>query len=534
MRLSKKLIQQIIDALPVHLYWANKEAKIEGANILQAINFGDKDVKSCIGKNAHDFSEQLNWDKKFTTQIQQEHIDVIRTGKGSTHEYSGILANGEEHTFLSYKYPLVIHNKVVGLTGISVDITDRKKMEETLKQSKIEAEQASIIKTEFIRNMEHDLRTPTSGIASFAALLASAEVDENKKEKLSLIAGAGKRLLNVLNGILEFNNVNTKKSPVVEKPINIRELVLGIAELERPTADVKQLELKTTISKDVPKYLLGDEFRLNRILINLISNAIKYTHSGFVHTKIEIAKQTEELPQKKSNSLLLEIMVEDSGIGIPKNKLDFIYEKFYRVHESNQGIYSGSGLGLYLVKNFIDDLEGQIVVYSELDRGTKVRCSIPVKKSLLEPLSSEEKLSAKKRISNQYAVPQQQLKILLVADDIIAQTVALFFLRNRFNCDVSAVFDGNTAVSLTDSQNYVLIFLDLGLPDKNGIDVAKEIRLKPDYANTPIIALTAHNEQYTRKKGANIINDFLSKPITPEKIQEVFDRWIPQPDQNKL
>ena len=140
MKISTKLFQAIIDSLPVHLYWTDKNTKIVGANISQARNFGDKDVASCIGKNSYDFAEQMSWTKKFVDQLHREHLAVIKEGKGKVTEYTGILANGKEYTFLSHKYPLIVDGKTVGLVGISVDITRRKKTEKELQKAKKQVE----------------------------------------------------------------------------------------------------------------------------------------------------------------------------------------------------------------------------------------------------------------------------------------------------------------------------------------------------------------------------------------------------------
>lgn len=459
MEISNELFQAIIDSLPVHLYWADKNTRIIGANLLQARNFGDQEVQGCIGKNSYDFAKQLGWSKEFADDLHQEHLRVIKTGQGTEKEYTGILADDKEHTFLSQKYPLRVRGEIVGLVGISVDITERKNVEKALEITKEKAEGLDL-KNQFIKNMEHDLRTPSSGVVQMIHMLEERETDPEKRELLSHVGRASKQLLELLNGILEFDKVSHQTGPVLFNKFDFRELVSNVIDIEYPAARSKNLELIFKCSNDVPEIIVGDNTRLYRILLNLVSNAVKFTPKGFVKVITQIAEQPSE------KALLLKFIIQDTGIGIPADKQDVIYERFTRCVSSNQGHYSGSGLGLCIVRQLINDLGGEIEVESELGKGTTFTCLLPFElplidvykaKKSLEREETKEKLTTKKR--------DDLIKVLLVEDDLLAQKVTSSLLQAACQCHVDLAKTGEEAINAVQPKQYDLIFMDLGLPD---------------------------------------------------------------------
>ena len=276
-----------------------------------------------------------------------------------------ILPEGKEIVQLSTKQPLTdFKGKVIRMIGNTVDITYQKDVERKLVETMEKLEKSDQLKSEFIRNMEHDIRTPISGIVMLSSQIAKNETDELKKEALLLISDSAERLLLLLNEILTFDKIQ-KSRPIVKSKFNIYNLVDGIVDLEGVAAAAKNLRIEHFIGEDVPKFLLGDERRTRDILINLLSNAIKFTNKGFVKVHVLLNKWLEK-------GVLLSLIVEDSGIGISMDDQNLIYDEFTKIHPSNTGLYSGYGLGLKIVKQYVDELRGEINLESNKERNIVV------------------------------------------------------------------------------------------------------------------------------------------------------------------
>jgi PAS domain S-box-containing protein len=308
---------------------------------------------------------------------------IEKQGDAARYEesYRIIRPDGEVRWIIDRGFPIYDETGACcGVTGVAIDITKEKQAEEALRLAKEEAEKATKLKSEFIRNMEHDVRTPFNGIWGLASYLWEHEPEGEKKELLGDITQSAKELLDYCNGILDFSRIEHGSLPVIEKKFDTKTFMENIIAVETPAAKVKKLELLLDYPSNIPSYVMGDQYRLQRILINLVSNAIKFTKTGYVKLGVKLAKQQSE------RIVLLAFSVEDTGIGIPQEKQDFIYEKFAKVNPSNEGIYRGSGLGLRIVKQFIEELNGEIDLESEIKKGSKFICTIPFKL----PLVTEE------------------------------------------------------------------------------------------------------------------------------------------------
>ncbi len=269
-------------------------------------------------------------------------LRVMQTGHPETIE-----EEYKNRWYLSFKSPLIEDEQIIGVIGISLDITDRK--------------QAEIARNEFLANMQHDLRTPFSGILAVSSLLYEQEENPNKKELQGLVIQSANRLLQLLDQILELSKLGDH--PIVYSQFNLQDAVKEIAELLNAEIQIKGLALAI----DCPKIdFCTDKMRLNRILINLLGNAVKFTEQGSISLKIIL-----------TDSLV--IMISDTGIGIPADKLNFIFDKFAKVKLSNtQPAFAGSGIGLHIVKQFVNDLGGFITVKSELGKGSSFTVSLPI------------------------------------------------------------------------------------------------------------------------------------------------------------
>ncbi len=266
------------------------------------------------------------------------------------------------------------NGEALGIVGYFSDITELKEKERELQAAKQQAEAANQAKSAFIANISHDIRTPLTGLVGFAEIAASRL--KAPREDLHYLVQASYALLKLLNEIIEFSRLECGALPQSELKFNLAELLDHVIALERPSAAAKQLILKLTVDKKIPAYLVGDSVRIHRILLNLINNAVKFTHIGFVSL-------TAELAQQKGRELILKFVIQDSGMGIPVDQQALIFSRFTRLIPSYQGQYAGSGLGLTVVKQFISDLKGEIYVESQEQQGSTFTCLIPCREALI-------------------------------------------------------------------------------------------------------------------------------------------------------
>lgn len=366
-------LKAVIDNVPGDIYWKDTEGVWLGVNRIgleSLINMGfvqsEKDV---IGKTDYEIFDKLTAD-----EYRKNDLKVMNTGIENTNEEMAILPNGNTIIQLSTKRPLRDENgQIVGIVGNTVDISHLKKIEAELRVAKEIAEQVTSIKMDFIRNMEHDIRTPLTGAWGISKYLFEEEKDNSeRKELLGDIASCIKELLNFCNTIINYSRMDSATVPVLHKAVNIPLLMKKLRDTELMTAKYKKLELTMECDKDVPSEVIGDEYRLHRILLNLISNAIKFTHSGSVSVNVKKVKKTKE-------GILLQFVVKDTGIGIPLEKQNSIFEIFSRINPSNQGKYAGLGLGLEIVKRYTHELEGEIALESKMGKGSTFTCTIPFK-----------------------------------------------------------------------------------------------------------------------------------------------------------
>jgi two-component system, OmpR family, aerobic respiration control sensor histidine kinase ArcB len=362
----KAYINAIINNLPGAVYWKDTEGRYIGCNKFVAQMAGFNQPEEMMGKTDYD----LCW-KEFAPDWQALDQEVMQMGKTITREENAKLANGEVITELTYKTPLRDeYGEVVGIIGTSLDITDKKILEEQLTTAKENAEIANKAKTEFLYNIKHDIRTPFTGIFSLSSLLETEETDASKKECLHYITQSTQELIDYLNDILEYMEIEDSAIPILYKPFEIESLVDEIMTMMLPAVKYKSIEIQKKIYSGVPKKVIGDRYRVHRILLNLVGNAVKFTETGSVSIGIDINKL-------EGKNILLKMSIKDTGIGIPEDKYNVIFERFNRLTSSYSGVYKGAGLGLRAVKRLIDELNGQVLVESKLHEGSLFTCFIP-------------------------------------------------------------------------------------------------------------------------------------------------------------
>lgn len=527
-RLHEKInLRKIIQNLPELVYWKDSNCVYQGCNKHVAELLHLSTPEEIVGKTDYDFG----WTEERIKTLQETDLSILNNDINSIVE-DLIPFNGTNRIYLTSKTALHDSNgKIIGILGISTDITNRKNMEENLRRAQVAAEAASLAKTEFLENMRHDIRTPLTGIVGFADILKMEADNPQIKEYADNLVASSNALLDLMDEVLEAIRVSSGEIPKLKKKFDLNLMLNNIINLYKAKASEKKLQLNFLSDKNLPQYVIGDKIRLHRIILELIGNALNFTHTG--HVTI-----TAELAQKEERNLVVKLQVTDSGIGIDKDKQQDIYLQFKRLTPSYKGLYKGTGLGLYIVKQFIDELDAEIYVDSTTNEGTSFTCIIPLKSPLLNDdtgIQPEEEctLEEQRFLSPLTSrTPQNKTKktnkVLVVEDNAVAQKVAVLLL-NSMECEVDIASCGQEALKQIKKNRYDLIFMDIGLGNgADGYEVTKQIRKEEkDNDHTPIVALTAHaaeeNKQHCIEVGMDAV---LAKPITKVHATNMLNAFV--------
>lgn len=355
-------LHEIIASIPANVYWINRKGQFLGCNNQMLNLLQLNTIDEYRGKTYEDLYEP-------------EHIDVIKQTDQQVMKRDQAIALEEiaypYKVYWSNKIPLHnSRNEVVGLLGVSFDITDRKHMEHQIEEQKKQAETANQAKTEFIYNIRHDIRTPLTNMVGLAQILAEREQDSQKKLLIDDLLLSSQALLELFNDLLTFTNLEDNAQPIELKYFDLRFICQQIQSIMSASLHSKSISLNIEIDQSIPCKLVSDPMRIHRILLNLVGNAIKFTHQGSVTIRATAIEKTND-------ELWLALYVQDTGIGIPQDKLQYIFGKFNRIEQSANSDYPGSGLGLAIVKRFAEDLGGYIRVSSVPHEGSTFTCTFP-------------------------------------------------------------------------------------------------------------------------------------------------------------
>ncbi len=509
-------LNQVINNLPGSIYWKDKNGVYLGNNDYAAdkMQLYQFMADSVVGKTDHDL-----FPKDVADSFRQNDVEVMVTGRELIKEESAQLPNGDLLIQLSSKRPLKdIKGEITGIVGNTVDITNIKKIEAELRIAKAKAEEADKAKTEFLQNMRHDIKTPLACVIGLANLLLPDEKDAKKNEILENIVKSSEQLLDFVTQILDFSNIAAGNIPIYQQIINVKQLLNENIQAFDASLNTKNLKLIININEDVPEYIISDRLRLQRILQNLITNAIKFTHEG--HVTISVKNTRVE-----NNQFALIIAISDTGIGIPLDKFDVIYDRFSRLSHSFQGVYEGTGLGLRIVKELLNDISGTIELQSQVGVGSTFICTIPVKVASSPNNNMSSSSTMNEKLTNMSEQDKQDLlkslKILLVEDNAMVQYMMKHIIKN-FGATLNIAGSGGIALENLEKNHFDIILLDIGLPDYDGIELAKKIRQELKL-NIPIIAITAHETKDYSYECENIgINSIIEKPINLTEFRELI------------
>ncbi len=388
--------------------------------------------------------------------------------------------------------------KVIKIFGTALEVTDRKKIEETLVLARQHAEETARIKENFLANVSHELRTPINGILGMAGLLYKTKIDGIQRNYLDILRTTAEHLLIIVNDILDYSKIESGKLTIEQIPFNLKDTVTTAVQTQLYKAEEKDLALNLFLPAfDIP-LVIGDPHRLNQILLNLISNAIKFTEHGSVSLTGTIVRETAE-------EVELEFSIKDTGIGIEPDKAESIFESFTQASSSISRQYGGSGLGLTICRQLLEMQGGRIWMHSEPGVGSDFRFVLNYKKADQQVLPRSTKVEF---------TSLGNLRILLAEDNRVNQFITEAMLQD-WGFVVDTAVNGREAISLISRHYYDMILMDIQMPDLNGIEATRIIRGLPDKrkAKTPIIALTANTSRAMHKKYiAEGMTDLLVKP----------------------
>ncbi len=386
---------------------------------------------------------------------------------------------------------------------------DRKRAEQNLIIAKQKAEEAAIAKQQFLSTMSHEIRTPLNAVIGMTHLLLQEDPREDQLEYLNALKFSGENLLVLINDILDFSKIDAGKVFFEEISFNIKELLNGIKQTFIYRAEEKGLKLMVRVDPGIADFVLGDSTRLNQVLTNLIGNAIKFTEKGWVKIEITFVKETNQLVE-------IEFSVEDTGIGIPANKLEYIFESFTQAGTDTTRKYGGTGLGLAISRKLLELQNSELKVESAPGKGSRFFFTLTFKKSRKKTtkvltMDMEEKFNQLKG-----------KRILHVEDNEVNQIVAEKLLVKK-GMEVNHAGNGNEALKKLAKNEYDLILMDLHMPEMNGYEAAQVIRNSsdPKIRSIPIIAITAsvmiEVQEKVKESG---MNDFILKPFNPNELYQ--------------
>lgn len=452
-----------------------------------------------IGRHFKDF-----FDGAFYDTVMPILQKVLSTGEPAMHEYKDIRP-GEERWF-SGKYNLVkLANGEKRILKQIRDITDIKKSQIEMLKAKEEAEKAARIKSEFLSVMSHEIRTPMNAIIGFIDLLLHEEPKQEQISYLNNLKLSAGQLLYLLNNILDYSKLEAGKMQAEEVDTSLREQVLIIEKTFSQLAAEKNITLATTVDNRIPEYCKTDPFRLNRILTNLVSNAIKFTESGKVTVSIGLVKTEGEL-------MRIKFSVTDTGIGITPELLPYVFDEFTQEHSSTTRKYGGTGLGLTITRKLVEEFGSFINLESEKGRGSIFSFELNLKKGKAEKARTPEEKTTEADLST--------LHILIVEDNMINAMIVQKFIQNWKGKSMHAL-SGPEAIGMVKKYPFDMILMDLQMPDMDGFETTLEIRkILPEI---PIIALTADAMAETKTKVlASGMDNYMTKPFNPDDLRELI------------
>lgn len=502
-RHQQQLLQAVIDNNPNIIYVKDLEGKylLMNRKLKEMVDISpDMDVNTISEEDVFKYS------RNSLENYRRLHRQVIESKQTMAFEETFAYKDTEKHFYIM-KFPVLDENSnTIYVCGVSVDITELKKAQLEMIDAREEALQAKEAQENFLANMSHEIRTPMNGVMGMGNLLLDTSLNDVQKEYVQSIKESAENLLNIINDLLDFSKIKSGKFHIDVNDFNIADTVRKAIYPLQVKAQEKNLALNCLIDTGVPEVVTGDALRLQQMIINLTANAVKFTSEGAITVKLYPIEQND-------NDMLLGIDVADTGIGLPADKLDKVFELYTQVDKNTSRVYGGTGLGLAIVKQLAELQNGTVSVKSEYGKGSVFTLQIPYK----------IKQQAVKKVEISSTAQQtgllQGVKVLVAEDNLINQKVVLYTLKNQ-GADVIMTSNGKEAIDTLAVDKCDIVLMDLQMPEMDGYHATAYIRnqLKLDI---PIIAMTADAMKGESDKCIDAgMQDYISKPFEPKDLFE--------------
>jgi PAS domain S-box-containing protein len=440
-------------------------------------------------------------------------------------------AEGELLTYRNYLENLV-HERTQALelqnAQLAVEIQERLRAETALREAKDLAESAALAKGSFLANMSHEIRTPMNAILGLAHLLSKTASDAQQRDYLKRIIDAGGLLLGLLNDVLDLSKIEAGRMTVEKLAFRLDDVLVNASSMVLHRVQEKGLDLQVSIAAGVPSDLIGDPLRLSQILVNLLSNAAKFTETGYISVFVRSA-------QSSSDTLTLTIDVQDSGIGLTPEQASKLFAAFTQADDTTTRRFGGTGLGLAICKKLVEAMDGSICLHSEPGQGSTFSFSVRLGFDVASPPTPARALPWLAG-ANDLALTDKPASVsltfadcrVILADDVENNQLIAVELLKGMGLRVDVADNGQQVLDLLNSGVcYDAVLMDVQMPEMDGLEATRRLRMNPHFAGLPVIALTANaaSEEQDRCRQAGM-NDFLSKPFTPLALSSVLARWL--------
>jgi PAS domain S-box-containing protein len=504
---------------------AELDGRIVDVNPALVRLLGEDSKNDCLGKNfATAYSSGVTADR-----FQTEVVPALQR-RGSWHGELELLAVDGRRVPIEANAFVIRdeHNRSLSLGVILTDITERKQVKRQLAEAKEKAEAASAAKSQFLANMSHEIRTPMNGVIGMTGLLLDTELNSEQRHYAETIRSSGEVLLALVNDILDFSKIEAGKLKLELLDFDLRDLLENFAAPLAMRARSKGIEFDCAVESDVPSQVRGAPGRLRQILTNLAGNAVKFTEQGRVTVRASRITET-------ATASVIRFTVRDTGVGIPPEHQENLFQKFTQVDASMTRRFGGTGLGLAISKQLAEMMGGQIGVNSKVGVGSEFWFTVPLGKPAQSKFLTQEGAKTAGFIGppsdHLPAAYRRGARVLVAEDNVVNQDVALGILH-KLGLRAEAVADGAEAVDVLKSLPYDLVLMDVQMPEMDGLEATRIIRdPKSPVLNheVPIIAMTAHALHGDRRNCLQAgMNDYLPKPVSLRALVEALNTWLPK------